>query len=209
MNDKPRLEPKPPRNDPDRRPSQNLAREALIGGTAFGLRCLLTRVRDYRPYSNYSLPETFPEFAFTLKGLLRLEMMNAGGDLANIRRLFGATTKAAERNIRRWRSRVFPLAFEKSDDGRAHLEACPLGRWCDSGRCPLLEAEFPDNGWLVLLQVDDVWIDEKHEVTFGQALEFFFREEKSRALELVAAGSCLKPLPLIRIHPEQSRRRAR
>ena len=30
MNDKPRLDPKPPRNDPGRRPSQALAKEALI-----------------------------------------------------------------------------------------------------------------------------------------------------------------------------------
>jgi hypothetical protein len=194
MNDKPRLEPKPPRNDPDRRPSQAIAREALIGGTAFGVRCLLTAVRDTQPYSNYSLPETFPEFAFTLKGLLRLEMMNAGGDLARMRRLFGATTKAAERNIRRWRSRVFPLAFEKGLDARAHLAACPLGRWCDDGRCPLLKADFPTNGWLVLLQVDEVWLDAKETATFGQALEFFFRQGESRALKLVVAGSCLEPL---------------
>lgn len=196
MMDKPRLDPKPPRDDPGRRPSQAMAREALIGGTAFGVRCLLTIVHDDQPYSNYSLPETFSEFAFTLKGLLRLEMMNAGGDLAKIRRLFGATTRAAERNIRRWRSRVFPLAFENSNDARAHLEACPLGRWCAPGQCPLLQAEFPDDGWLVLLQVDDVWLDQKHTVTFGQALELFFREEKSRALKLVEAGSCLEPLPL-------------
>jgi len=33
MTDKPRLNPKPPRDDPGRRPSQTLAREALIGGT--------------------------------------------------------------------------------------------------------------------------------------------------------------------------------
>ena len=194
MTNKPRLDPKPPRNDPDRRPSQNLAREALIDGTAFGLRCLLTHVRDAQPYSNYALPDTFAEFAFTLKGLLRLEMMNAGGDLARMRRLFGATTKAAEQNIRRWRSRVFPLAFEKGRDARAHLEACPLGRWCDAGRCPLLKANFPPTGWLVLLQVDEVWLDPEQTVTFGQALEFFFGQGKSRALELVAAGSCLEPL---------------
>lgn len=195
MMDKPRLDPKPPRDDPGRRPSQALAREALIGGTAFGVGCLLAAVHDPRPYSNYSLPETFPEFAFSLKGLLRLEMMNVGGHFAKARRLFGATTRAAERNIRRWRSRVFPLPFESSAAARAHLKACPLGRWCASGQCPLLRAKFPDEGWLVLLQVDDVWIDQAHTVTFGQMLGLFLKEE-SRALRLVEAGSCLKPLPL-------------
>lgn len=195
MTDKPRLNPKPPRDDPGRRPSQTLAREALIGGTAFGVGCLLAAVRDSRPYSNYSLPETFPEFAFTLKGLLRLEMMNVGGAFAKSRRLFGATTRALEKNIRRWRSRVFPLAFENGAAARAHLEACPLGRWCASGRCPLLRARFPDKGWLVLLQVDDVWLDQAHTVTFGQMLGLFLKEE-SRALRLVEAGSCLNPLPL-------------
>lgn len=193
MNEKPRLEPKPPRDDPGRRPSQTLAREAIMTGTAFGVRCLLTAVRDTQPYSNYSLPTTFPEFAFTLKGLLRLEMMNIKGDFAKARRLFGATTRAAERNIRRWRSRVFPLAFENGEDAHAHLEACPLGRWCAAGQCPLLQVEFPDDGWLVLLQVDDVWIDEGQ--TFSQLLERFMKGE-SRTLTLVGAGSCLKPLPL-------------
>jgi len=162
-------------------------------GTAFGVGCLLAVVRDPQPYSNYSLPKTFPEFAFTLKGLLRLEMMNVGGNFAKSRRLFGATTKAAEKNIRRWRSRVFPLAFEDGSAARAHLEACPLGRWCASEQCPLLRAKFPDDGWLVLLQVDDVWLDQRHTVTFGQMLALFLKEE-SRALRLVVAGSCLKPL---------------
>lgn len=119
--------------------------------------------------------------------------MNAGGDLAKMRRLFGATTRAAERNIRRWRSRVFPLAFKDSAAARAHLEACPLGRWCTSGQCPLLRTGFPDDGWLVLLQVDDVWLDQAHTATFGQLLGLFLREE-SRALKLVGVGSCLEPL---------------
>jgi len=193
MNEKPRLEPKPPRDDPGRGPSQTLARESIMTGTAFGVSCLLAVVRDSQPYSNYSLPKTFPEFAFTLKGLLRLEMMNIKGDFAKARRLFGATTKAAERNIRRWRSRVFPLAFERSEDARAHLEACPLGRWCAAGRCPLLQAGLPDKGWLVLLQIDDVWIDQEHTVTFGQMLALFLKEQ-SHTLRLVTAGSCLKPL---------------
>ena len=162
-------------------------------GTAFGVGCLLAVVRDPQPYSNYSLPKTFPEFAFTLKGLLRLEMTNVGGDFAKSRRLFGATTRAAERNIRRWRSRVFPLAFENSEDARAHLEACPLGRWCSSGRCPLLSAELPEKGWLVLLQVDEVWIDQGHTATFGQRLALFLREQ-SRVLRLIGTGSCLQPL---------------
>jgi len=70
-----------------------------------------------------------------------------------------------------------------------------LGRWCASGRCPLLRARFPDKGWLVLLQVDDVWLDQAHTVTFGQMLGLFLKEE-SRALRLVEAGSCLNPLPL-------------
>jgi len=194
MNEKPRLEPKPPRDDPGRGPSQTLAREAIMTGTAFGVSCLLTVVRDSQPYSNYSLPKTFPEFAFTLKGLLRLEMMNIGGDFAKSRRLFGATTRAAEKNIRRWRSRVFPLAFENSEDARAHLQACPLGRWCASGQCPLLRAKFPDKGWLVLLQVDDVWIEEM-QTFFSQLLESFLRDE-SRTLNFVATGSCLRPLLL-------------
>ena len=195
MIEKPRLNPKPPRNDPGRRPSQAMAKEALMGGTAFGLGCLLAVVRDPRPYSNYSLPETFEEFAFTLKGLLRLEMMNTGDGFAKSRRLFGATTKAAQRNIQRWRSRAFPLAFKDSAAAHAHLKACPLGRWCASGRCPLLRARLPESGWLVLLQVDDVWIDQAHTVTFGQMLGLFLKEE-SRALRLVEAGSCLKPLSL-------------
>ena len=192
MNEKPRLKPKPQRDDPGRGPSQTLAREAIMTGTAFGVRCLLTVVRESQPYSNYSLPKTFPEFAFALKGLLRLEMMNIGGDFAKSRRLFGATTKAAEKNIRRWRSRVFPLAFENSAAARAHLEACPLGRWCASGRCPLLRAKFPDDGWLVLLQVDDVWIEEM-QTFLGQLLARFLKEQ-SHALGLVVAGSCLEPL---------------
>jgi hypothetical protein len=192
MNDKPRLEPKPPRNDPDRRPSQQLAREALMRGTAFGVSCLLAAVRDRQPYSNYALPDTFPEFAFTLKGLLRLEMMNAGGNFAKGRRLFGATTRAALKNIRRWRSRAFPLAFEHAAAARAHLEKCPLGHWCASGRCPLLQASFPDKDWLVLLQIDDVWLDAAHTVTFAQLMMLFLREG-SRTLRLVADGSCLRP----------------
>ena len=192
MNEKPRLDPKPPRNDPGRRPSQQLAKNALMRGTAFGINCLLTVVQDTQPYSNYALPDTFPEFAFTLKGLLRLEMMNAGGNFAKARRLFGATTKAAKQNIQRWRSRVFPLAFEDGASARAHMEGCPLGRWCSAGQCPLLGAQFPEKGWMVLLQIDDVWLDAAHTVTFGQLLPLFLKEE-SRALRLVTVGSCLKP----------------
>jgi len=181
------LRAKPPRDDEGRRRSQAQVKEALVAGATFSTACLLTRVRSDRPYSNYSLPDSYEAFEFTLKGLLRLEMM-ALEKYAGWRRLFGATTKAHD--IARWRSRVLPKAFPDVAAAERLLSECPLAAWNGAERCPLLEAELPEGDWLVLLQIHDVRLGDGR--LFSELLADFFNGD-SEVLELVASHRCLPP----------------
>lgn len=181
------LRAKPPRDDAGRRTSQAQVKEAMVAGATFSTSCLLTQVRTGRPYANYTLPDSYEAFEFTLKGLLRLEMMGLE-KYAGWRRLFGATTKAHD--IARWRSRVLPKAFVNVQEAQKLLDGCPLAGWNGEVGCPLLKAELPDDDWLVLLQVHDVRLDNGQ--LFSELLADFFGD--SQTLELLASYSCLPPV---------------
>lgn len=182
------LQAKPPRDDVGRRTSQAQVKEAMVAGATFSTACLLTQVCTDQPYANYTLPDSYEAFEFTLKGLLRLEMMGLE-KYTSWRRLFGATTKA--RDITRWRSRVLPKAFANAREAQKLLDSCPLAGWNGAGSCPLLEAGLPDGDWLVLLQVHDVRLG--NERLFSDLLADFFGGD-SQVLRLVASHNCLPPV---------------
>lgn len=160
-----------------------------MAGGAFGATCLLARLRTQEPYSNYRLPDSLEEFEFTLKGLVRLEMM-AQEKYKGWRRLFGSTTKA--KDVSAWRSRVLPRAFAGARDTRAFLEGCPLAAWQPEGRCPLLShVQNNDDQWQMLWQVHEVWLSDDR--PFSALLSEFLSGD-SEVLALEGLHHCLAPL---------------
>lgn len=187
MNAKPKILPTKPGRDPERRTHQAQVKEALLTGQAWGLTYLLARVRNREPYDNYRVPNDLAVFEFTLKGVLRLEMM-AHPVYKGWRRLFGSNTKAQE--LSTWRSRVAVKAFGAWTDARAFVEADPLLGWSDA---PFpWPNNLPEHDWYVLFQVQDVLIEDgKHR--WANAFGLFLKEH-SALLELVASHDVLPPI---------------
>ena len=183
----PRLLPTKPGRDPERRAHQAQVKEALMQGQAWGLTYLLARVKDRDPYDNYSIPQDLAVFEFTVKGVLRLEMMEKRG-YRGWRRLFGSNTKARE--LSTWRSRVMINAFGSLADARAYIEADPLLTWGE--RTFSLPADLPPNDWYVLFQVQDLWLA-GGKYRWSEILAKFLLEE-SALLHLVALHDVLPPV---------------
>lgn len=177
-----------PGRDPERRQHQANVKNAIVDGNTFALVNLLAQLRTRRPYENYTVPDEFDEFAFSVKGLVRLEMMGMAA-YKGWRRLFGANTKA--KDISTWRSRVMVQAFPDLDAARAYIEADPLLDWPGAER-PELPAQLPQGEpWLVLFQVHDVWLEEA-DCAFADLLRRYL-ERDSRAFALVSQWRLLSP----------------
>jgi hypothetical protein len=172
-----------PGRDPNRRAHQAQVKRAIMGGQAWGLAYLLAKLRDRDPYDNYSVPDDLAVFEFTLKGVLRLEMMDKP-QYAGWRRMFGSNTKAHE--MRTWRSRVALRAFANSAAALDYVRADPLWSWGITA--PPEARGRPDDDWHVVFQVQDVWIARGR---WSELLDKFLSEE-SRVLELVGR---FEPLP--------------
>lgn len=188
MSEKPRiLQAKPPAKDPDRRQHQAQVKQAIVKGQTFALTYLLARVKDRHPYDNYQVPEGLSQFEFTVKGVLRLEMMGHPA-YRGWRRLFGSNTKA--RDISSWRSRVYVKAFASLEEVRAYVEADPLLGWSGSG-FPWPE-DSPQDDWYVLFQVHDLLIGDGKERWADMFATFL--EQHSALLQLVASCDVLPPI---------------
>ncbi len=182
-----KLSPKPPRDDADRRKHQAQVKQAIIQGQSFGLTYLLARVKDFQPYDNYHVPEDLAKFEFTVKGVLRLEMMEHNV-YRGWRRLFGSNTKAREFST--WRSRIMIKAFANLADTRTYIEADPLFAWSEKS------FPWPQNlaagDWYVLFQVQDVLI-EGGKYQWANAFGVFLQSH-SALLELVASCDVVDPV---------------
>lgn len=186
---KKKLRTRPPRRD-KRIDSQLAAIAAITERTNFGLRCFLSRFRHDNPYG-YRAPQDLEEFEFSVKGLLRLEMMNSQDeDFLFWRRLFGTTT--GEKTGRRagefvgkpasWKSRVLFKAFKDGREAREFLAGSPLNRWPGGGFAPLAEMlTGQERGPLLLLQLHDVELGDGR--TFGDLLAQFLGQ--SQVLQLL------------------------
>ncbi len=152
----PSLPSKSPRQDPDRRAHQAQVKQAIVEGQNFALTYLLARVQSRQPYDNYRVPGDLAVFEFTLKGIMRLELLNCQDKalFAGWRRMFGSNTKAQE--LSTWRSRVYIKAFDGLANVRAYVEADPLLAW--SGQGFPWQGKGPEKGRYVLFQVQDVLI---------------------------------------------------
>ena len=185
MNKQAHILPTKPGEDPDRRAHQAQVKRAILEGQAWGLTYLLARVQDHAPYDNYALPDSLEVFEFTLKGLLRLEMMDKP-QYAGWRRMFGSNTKAHEMST--WRSRVALRAFASSAAALDFIRADPLWTW--QAQPPTIPAGRKDDGWHAVFQVQDVWIA-RGRYRWSELLAAFLLND-SRALKLVGL---FEPLP--------------
>jgi hypothetical protein len=176
-----------PGRDPERRQHQAQAKNAIVDGNLFGLANLLARVHTRRPYENYTFPRDFDAFAFSVKGLIRLEMMNMNR-YKGWRRLFGANTKA--KDISTWRSRVLIRAFPDLTAAQAYVEADPLLHWPGAERPNLPDRLSDGEPWLVLFQIHDVWLKEAN-CSFSDLLWAYL--EDSKALARVARWQAVAP----------------
>lgn len=177
-----------PGRDPNRRGDQAQVKQALVTGQTWALTYLLARVKDRWPYDNYQLPENLEIFEFTLKGLLRLEMLTVGGVYKGWRRMFGSNTKAHD--ISTWRSRVLLKAFENLQGAQDYIAADPLWGW--TGQSLSLRPNLPAQNWYTVLQIQDLWLPDG-QTRWSQVLAGFLLQE-SRALELVGIGDVLSPI---------------
>ena len=187
MSTKRRILPTKPGQDPERRKHQAQVKEALLTGQAWGLTYLLARVRSRHPYDNYRVPDDLAVFEFTLKGVVRLEMLKSP-TYKGWRRMFGSNTKAQE--LGTWRSRVAIKAFGSLADARAYVEADPLLAW-NPQPFPWPQ-DAPPDGWYVLFQVQDVWVA-GGKARWSEMLAKFLLEE-SALLQLVALYDALPPV---------------
>lgn len=147
-----RLQTKPGR-DPDRRAHQAQVKQAILEGQAWGLSYLIARVKDWQPYENYRVPEDLAVFEFTVKGVIRLEMMGMPR-YRGWRRMFGSNTKA--QTMSTWRSRVALKAFDRLSEALAYVQGDPLRSWGEVREG--LDDGLPEQDRYVVFQVQDVWL---------------------------------------------------
>jgi hypothetical protein len=152
MSKKPKLS-KKLRYDSDARVHQEQVRQALICGSTWGLIYLLAWLKDRAPYRNYKVPTDIEYFEFTVKGVIRREMMTQD-KYQRWRRMFGSTTEMSKPSA--WRSRALIKVFPNLQEIRSYIKADPLITWNRS-----VEAfgdEFPVDKWYILFQIQDIWL---------------------------------------------------
>lgn len=189
------LNPKPPRDDAARRAHQYAVKRAFVELPAFGLTLLTAEVMSTNAenvaYENYSLPQNLEALAFTLKGALRLEMMNSQHErFQRFRRLFGSNTKA--KDVSAWRSRIYVEAF---DNGASAVRAIStmvtpetLPAEVDDLRAQLAAVTNP----VVVMQINDVYLDETRTELLSDLLADFLAQE-SRLLRTSGKVTVLPP----------------
>lgn len=199
-----RLEMTPPRGD-YRVFSQLDAIRSITEGTNLELRCFLARYRDENEYGERA-PSDLEDFEFTVKGLIRLEMMSLDDDdYLHWRRLFGTTTgNKTGRHAGRfedkpasWKSRVLLTAFEDGQEAREFLIHSPLNRWPGGGLTPLADALSEDEeGPFLLLQVHDVDLLDEDGTDTGETFAGLLSRylDDSELLEKMGECACLTDL---------------
>lgn len=187
-----------PEEPEDFKKYQMWAKTAIFEGQTWSLVYLLARVKDCQPYDNLRLSDKVEEFEFSLKGLIRLEMMHHK-DYKGWRRLFGALldpnkgpkrgrqTKSKKERFA-WRSRVALKAFGSSAAALDFIRADPLWTW--QVQPPEIPAGGQGDGCHVVFQVQDVWIAGGR-YRWSKLLVAFL--EDSRALEFVSLFEPLSP----------------
>lgn len=178
-----------PGREADRREHQHRVKNAIVAGERFELVNLLAEVRTRQPYENYALPDQFETFAFSIKGAVRLEMLNEE-TYRPWRRLFGSNTKA--KDIPTWRSRVSLQAFESLAAAQRYIEADPLLRWPGTQVPQLPKTGVAEIDWLVLFQVRDVWLEEDG-LMFSDLLAQYLSRD-SKILQLVTRWTVMPAL---------------
>jgi hypothetical protein len=179
--------------EPDAWKSQQDAKAAIMAGQNFGLTYLAAQVRSFQPYDNYQAPDSLEEFEFTVKGVIRLEMM-ASATYQGDRRLLGSMfTKRKSRERFAWRSRMLVQAFDSVEAINAFLEADPLNQWPAADSFTILPDDLdPDETtWLVLFQVHDVQMPNGRR--FADILANFLSSE-SKMLRLLKRNDILPPV---------------
>lgn len=177
--------------EPGARTSQIQTKTAIMAGNNFGLTYLLARVRDRNPYSNYRVPDSLEEFEFTIKGVIRLEMMQSP-ELRAYRRALGASfTQKKTREKYTWRSRMLIKAFPNLEAVRTFLNQDPLTGWSNSQ--PVLlppDLEQPDE-WRLVLQIQDITLPEDKRLADIVA---DYLQNTSQVLVLEAKRDILSPI---------------
>lgn len=188
---KPELLVKLPDREPEAYKSQNDAKAAVMAGQNFGITYLLTRVRTFAPYSNYSVPDDLDAFEFTVKGVVRLEML-ADSAFRSQRRLFGSVfTRRKTGEKYTWRSRAAVKAFDGLPAVEAFLARDPLQAWPGNRRLSIPQESPAGEDWYLLWQVQDVELPGGQR--FADVLEAFFNGH-SELLALVARADIVPPV---------------
>jgi hypothetical protein len=144
-----------PTKEPGARESQNMAKTAVLADTNFAISYLLARVIEDHPYEDYELPDSLAEFEFTLKGIMRYEMLQ-DDDMRPYRRLLGSSfTRKKTREKLTWRSRISITAFDGIDTVRNFFNQDPLSSWPESSSLSI-PADAVAEDWYILFQVQDV-----------------------------------------------------
>lgn len=178
--------------EPNAYQSQNDSKAAVMTGQNFALSYLLAAVRDPQDYDNYLLPADLAQFEFTVKGVIRLEML-ADPRFRAYRRLFGAMfTRRKTLEVYSWRSRAALTAFANLDEAQAFLQADPVQRWPNAGTLQLPAQLLPGcQPPLLLFQIQDVVLPNK--LRFSRIVHSYLKRG-SRLLQLVAAADILAPV---------------
>jgi hypothetical protein len=198
------LKSKPETNHVERLQHQQVVKESIIALPAFGLTLIAARVRKPTEadavYGNYEFPQAPNSIAFTVKGALRLEMMNSNVELfRRYRRLFGSMlqdrknrkdSKSKEYDLQTWRSRVYVQAYATAGEAAEAAKAMFLVGISE-------DPEFEDNAQrfvtavsntvstVILFQINDVFLSADRRILFSDVLSRFLQEH-SRLLTFVA-----------------------
>lgn len=185
---RPRLNTQAPENSQQRIVQQQAVERSLIELPAFGLTLIAASVKKTEDpntaYSNYQLPTDTAELAFTLKGALRLEMMNLGNDQQKAyRRLWGSNSRGPD--LHAWASRVYVEAFQDGKTAAAQLENFCLPQQTEIDKTVKLKRILSGvTRPVVFLQVNDLYISDEPEKLFSTMLGDFI-ETASRLLSYV------------------------
>lgn len=190
---RPELYTKPQRDDAARREHQFAVKRAFVEFPAFSLSLLAAEVLPSTDtqagYVNYTLPDSAQALTFTLKGALRLEMMNSKDErFQRFRRLFGSNTKA--KDIKAWRSRVYIEAYANGA-AAAQAIAAMLAPGTPAGELPARLGSVTNR--VAVLQINDVYLDERRTTLLSALLHEFLTGKHSRLLRSCGVVQMLPP----------------